>query len=192
MTTKKATIDYDGSKPKGEFATNAPLAAAEHSYLDLSEERRRAWSYFLKAYKVVVDAVDTGVRSGAPISLAEYELLLHVKRAGDRIRFIDLANLTLLSQSRISRQIDSLQERGLLNREITDSDRRATYAVMTPAGQIALDQAGEAFVGAFHRHFLDLIPEDQLSVLTRILEPLLPDADYRSKRATPAVVAQPA
>jgi DNA-binding MarR family transcriptional regulator len=158
-------------------------AAVEHDFSDMTEDHRRAWSYFLKAYKVVVDTVDKEVRADAPVSLAEYELLLCVKRAGDRIRFIDLANLTLLSQSRISRQIDTLQAKGFLYREITDTDRRATFAVLTQAGKDAVDQGGVVLVRALHTHFLDRVAPGQLEVLTSILEKLLPDPDFRAKNA---------
>ena len=76
------------------------------------------WVLFLKAYKSVVDRVDRELRRGSPISLAEFEILHMVTVAHGRIRFIDLAKVTLLSQSRISRQIDSLQQKGFLFREV--------------------------------------------------------------------------
>jgi DNA-binding MarR family transcriptional regulator len=155
-----------------------PRTVVEHGYDEFPPEERLAWSYFLKSYRAVVEAVDKELREVATITLAEYELLLHVTRAGGRIRFIELARVSLLSQSRVSRQIDALQAKGYLNREITTSDRRATFAVLTSAGAKAFDQAAEPFARAFHANFLDLIPKGKLGVFTEILRKLLRDANY--------------
>lgn len=158
-------------------ADSTPTVSSARGFLNFPEATRQPWSYFLRSYKGVVDGVDREIRDGAAINLAEYEILLQIKRSGGRMRFIDLANRTLLSQSRISRQIDSLQAKGLLYREITDADRRATFAVLTKAGQKVFDTADQVFVRALHAHFLDRIPEDQLGKLTNILAGLLDGGD---------------
>ena len=145
----------------------------------LSLDEQMAWGYFLKAYKVVVEAVDTAVRAGSDLSLPEYEVLFTVALAGGRLRFIDLARHTLLSQSRISRQIDALQKKGLLRREITAADRRATFAVMTPKGRRAWTRARVSFRAAMRKHFVDRIPSAELSAFTEVLENLLGEPSFR-------------
>ena len=101
-----------------------------------------------------------------------------VNDAGGRIRFIDLARISNLSQSCISRQVDSLQARGFLNREVTDSDRRATFAVLTAAGKAAFDQAEQPFLAAYYTEFRDLIPEADVESFRRVLGLLLREPDY--------------
>lgn len=150
----------------------------EHGYTGFGEEQRFAWTYFLKAYKIVMDGVDKSLRENSPLSLAEYEILLKVTLTGGRIRFMDLARITLLSQSRISRQIDALQARGFLRREITASDRRATFAIITPDGERAWEAAQEPFARAFHSHFIDLVPEAYLPSFSSALKLLMQDLDY--------------
>lgn len=139
------------------------------------------WVLFLKAYKAVVERVDKELRKGSPLSLAEFEILHMVSIADGRIRFIDLAKVTLLSQSRISRQIDSLQQKGFLLREVTDADRRATYAVMTPAGAQAYDDALQPFLRSYHLDFAELIGDEQAPQFTQVLDVLLQDPDYKDK-----------
>jgi DNA-binding MarR family transcriptional regulator len=107
-------------------ARTAGVSLIEYDNIAFNEEERHAWSYFLKAYKVATEGVDKSLRENSPLSLAEFEILHKVGLTGGRIRFIDLARITLLSQSRISRQIDALQAKGFLRREITASDNRAT------------------------------------------------------------------
>ena len=141
------------------------------------------WIYFLKAYKVVVDGIDKELRDEAPVSLAEFELLHLLRIADGRMRFIDLANITLLSQSRISRQVDALQSKGYLIREITASDRRATYAILTPEGQRVHAKAIGPFTLALRSDFINLVPRNKRRVLTELLKTLLQAPDFREKAA---------
>lgn len=136
------------------------------------------WGRFLKAYKAVVERVDKQLRTGSQLTLAEFELMFIVNDGGGRLRFIDLAKIAQLSQSRISRQIDSLQTRGFLIREITDSDRRATFAVLTPAGKAAFDEAEQPFLRGYYNEFRNLIPKEDLEAFRRVLGILLQEPDY--------------
>lgn len=136
------------------------------------------WGRFLKAYKAVVERVDKRLKADSQLSLAEYELLFIVNDGGGRVRFIDLAKITQLSQSRISRQIDALQARGLVKREITDTDRRATFAVLTPAGKAAFDEAEQPFLEGYYTEFRNLIPEEDIEAFRRVLGVLLKEPDY--------------
>jgi DNA-binding MarR family transcriptional regulator len=141
------------------------------------------WIYFLKAYKVVVDGIDKELRDEAPVSLAEFELLHLLRIADGRMRFIDLANITLLSQSRISRQVDALQSKGYLIREITASDRRATYAILTPEGERVHSRAIGPFTKALRSDFVDLVPKSKRPLLSELLKALLQTPDFREKAA---------
>lgn len=169
------------ARVKGKGPTHAPSAAAglvERDNIAFDEEERHAWSFFLMAYKVATEGIDKSLRENSAVSLAEFELLHKVGLAGGRIRFIELARITLLSQSRISRQIDALQAKGFLRREITASENRATFAVMTLEGQRALEAALEPFSTAFNRHFLDIIPKGRLSSFSGVLRLLMQKEDY--------------
>jgi DNA-binding MarR family transcriptional regulator len=170
-----AIVPLRSKKITRSSAKSAPL---EHGYEDFALDHQRAWSYYLKSYKVVIGALDKCLREKTRITLAEYELLLYVTHVGGRIRFIDLSRITLLSQSRISRQIDALKLKGFLRREITDSDRRATFAVLTPEGRQAWEEAQAPFASAFHENFVDLIPMDRLDDFSDILRRLLQDPHH--------------
>jgi DNA-binding MarR family transcriptional regulator len=169
------------TRSKSKSPTPARSTAAsliEYDNIAFNEEERHAWSYFLKAYKVATEGVDKSLRENSALSLAEFEILHKVGLTGGRIRFIDLARITLLSQSRISRQIDALQAKGFLRREITASDNRATFAAITTEGQRALEAAMEPFAQAYHRHFLDIIPKGRLSSFSGVLRLLMQNEDY--------------
>src|SRR5271163_3662880 len=132
-----------------------------------------AWQSFLRAHKVVKDRLDNTLRKAVPLSLTEYDVLYCVNAAGGRMRYIDLSKAVYLSQSRVSRQIVSLEEKGYLTREATATDRRATVAVMTNAGRKILQEAEEPLRRAWHKHFLHHIPPSDLQALSRIMLSLM-------------------
>jgi DNA-binding MarR family transcriptional regulator len=128
-----------------------------------------AWQGFLRAYKVVKDRLDTALAEVVPLSLTEFDVLYCVNAAGGRLRYIELSKRVFLSQSRVSRQIASLEEKGFLTRQITDTDRRATYAVITHEGREILMEAQEPLGRAWHQHFLHHIPPADLKTFSRIM-----------------------
>lgn len=160
-------------------------------------EQWAVWGLFLKAFKVVtdqVDQVDKALKAEAPVSLPEFEILHILKNNSGRMRLIDLATGTLLSQSRISRQVDALQAKGFLVREVSEADRRATYAVLTPEGLRTYELASQPFLRAYNKHFADLVGEHSEAFGTMLgalmnQESLSPGASLflnNLKTATPA------
>lgn len=131
---------------------------------------------FLHAYKTVNERVDKDLRTASPLSSTEFEVLWRINRAGGRIQFITLAREVKLSQSRVSRQVDNLQKKGYVRREITNQNRRATFAVMTELGQAVYLTAEQPFQRAWREHFLDRISTDDLEVFRRSLVFLIGDA----------------
>jgi DNA-binding MarR family transcriptional regulator len=120
--------------------------------------------------------VDKDLRAVGPLSVTEFEVLWRINRAGGRMQFIALAREVKLSQCRVSRQVDSLQKKGYVRREITDQNRRATFAVMTERGQAVYQTAERPFQRAWRTHFLDRISTDDLEVFRRALVFLIGDA----------------
>lgn len=158
--------------------TSGLKAAELDHYLQLPLPIQWAWARFLKAYKVVLDTIDRETLAGGPMSVAEFELMLYVQISGGRIRFINLAKLSLLSQAQISRRVASLQAKGYLLREATDSDRRATFAVMTEAGAAAFEASQRPFLAALQRNFIDRISPEKLEAFSEVLAGLTDDPDF--------------
>lgn len=67
---------------------------------------------------------------------AEFEVCLRLARSPEGLlRMSDLAAQTTLTSSGITRVVDRLVERGLVTRQACATDRRTTYAVISPAGR---------------------------------------------------------
>ncbi len=85
-----------------------------------------------------------------------------------------------LSLSRVSRVIDLLEQRGLVERRICPADARATNVALTRAGATLTTRAQRelfAFVqGAFFEHLEDGEIEALATAFTKLLDPVAPGA----------------
>ena len=102
----------------------------------------RAWMNLLQAQAVVSEALEARLQAEVDLSLAEHEALARLSAAEEgRFKMAELASLMLVSKSGVTRLIDRLQERHLVDRVTCPTDRRVTYAEITADGRRALDQA---------------------------------------------------
>ncbi|MEV0805357.1 MarR family transcriptional regulator [Micromonospora sp. NPDC050200] len=75
------------------------------------------------------------------LSAVEFEVLMRLARSpGNQLRMTDLAAQTSLSTSGVTRVVDRMERDGLLCRRACPSDRRSSYAVVTPSGLKRLDE----------------------------------------------------
>ncbi|BDZ45574.1 hypothetical protein GCM10025866_14830 [Naasia aerilata] len=112
---------------------------------------------------------DAPPRRRVPRSLSfnEYDVLFNLSRLPERsARMRDLNGVVLLSQPSISRLVDRMVARGLLERLPDASDRRGTVVHLTDAG---------------YRAFLEVAGEHRRSI-ERTLGTALPDADLDELR----------
>jgi DNA-binding MarR family transcriptional regulator len=127
--------------------TDAPAHPAEvclEAAPRLPDDKARAWVGFLAAHAELTRALDMGLSARFGLSLSALEVLARVVWEPEgRLRMSDLAEGALLSQSRVSRIVDSLEARGLLQRTSCPSDSRGVFARITEAGRELIAQALE-------------------------------------------------
>ncbi len=100
-----------------------------------NDSERKAWSNFLLAHDRVTARVDAELTETCSISLAEYEVLLRLFEADrHQLRMNELATLARLSPSGLTRRFDILANRGWVDRERCDDDRRGVVATLTKEG----------------------------------------------------------
>ena len=110
------------------------------------------------------------VLSTAGLATTDFDVLLRLGRsAGQRLRMTDLATQTALSTSGITRVVDRLEQRGLVVRETCPSDRRGSYAVLTPEGRELIGGVLAQHVADIDRWFTGLLSADQLDALLSAL-----------------------
>jgi DNA-binding MarR family transcriptional regulator len=134
------------------------------------EECVAAWRTLLLAQNAVLRAIEAELAQAGLIPLNWYDVLLELSAAeGRRLRMQDLAARTVLSRTRISRLVDDLVRAGLVTREPDPGDGRASFAVLTPAGQAARRKAAPVYLAGIRRHFTDHLDPGEREQLIRSL-----------------------
>ena len=107
------------------------------------------------------------------LSMNEYDVLFNLSRLpGRSCRLRDLTEQTLLTQPSISRMVDRLASRGLVEKSGDPSDRRGTIVTLTESGADAY--RGVAVVHARHidSTLSNALTASELADLERLTEKL--------------------
>jgi DNA-binding MarR family transcriptional regulator len=147
--------------------TRAPAAKPDSRQLD--ELEFSAWRGLLFAYRNMTAAIDERLEREHDLSLSSYEVLLLLSKAEDNaLRMGVLADELLISRSGLTRLVDRMVARGLLERHTCDLDRRGTYARLTEAGRKKFEQARPTNLAAIREQFVDKLEDGDLEDLARV------------------------
>jgi DNA-binding MarR family transcriptional regulator len=103
-----------------------------------------AWESLYRAQVTVFRQLRDDFPDGE-VSLTEYDVLFNLYRQPDRrARIRDLTPQLLLSQPSVSRLIERLAGRGLVERSDDPDDARGTLVALTPAGIAVFRRVGAA------------------------------------------------
>jgi DNA-binding MarR family transcriptional regulator len=158
-----------------------PLDATENQF----------WRSFLKVATRSLDRLDRELRQALGLSLADYEILVHLSESeGDRLLMSDLAARALLSQSRLTYRVDRLEQRGLVERIPCKSDGRRIWARLTPFGYRQLDSAYPMHLEGVRDYVIDPPTREDLEAACRALAAMqIALDDPGDQPADPAVAA---
>ncbi|MEV6314690.1 MarR family transcriptional regulator [Streptomyces sp. NPDC051776] len=138
----------------------------------LTDQEQRAWRTHLDVNKLLMHQLEKDLQ---PFGLTnnDYEILVNLSESEEqRMRMSDLAAATLQSKSRLSHQITRMENAGLVRREHCESDRRGLYAVLTDLGSETMRKVAPHHVESVRRHFIDLLPAEELEALRESLTPV--------------------
>ncbi len=122
------------------------------------------------------------------LSLLEFEVLLRLGRSpGEQLRMADLATQVSLSASGLTRVVDRLERAGAVTRRACDSDRRGTFAVLTPDGAARLAAALPGHLEVLDRWLLGAVAG---SSLESMLEGLRQVRDHVNPGAVAGVTSR--
>ncbi|MDY6055098.1 MarR family winged helix-turn-helix transcriptional regulator [Micrococcus sp.] len=165
-TGPEAAADTDAPEPDTWYGTATPAhRAADTAHL--------AWRAYFEATQLLTDRLERGLKESCWMSLADYHvLLLLVESDEGRLRMGELASRMVFSPSRLTYQVRSLMERGLVERHPTATDRRGAEAVITDAGRAAFRQASRHHGSQVDEFFLHDLDPEEARVLTRVFSRL--------------------
>jgi len=125
----------------------------------LTPREMKAWRSYIIASRRLLEALETDL-DGHDLSMADYEVMAQLSEApGRRMRMSELAELAMISKSRLSHRMKVMEKAGWIKREECSEDRRGSWAVMTEKGWKAIVAAAPDHVESVRKRFID-----QLSV----------------------------
>jgi DNA-binding MarR family transcriptional regulator len=141
-----------------------------------SDTHADAWVGLLETHKRLTRALEAELEAEHGLSLSGLELMGRLAAADDRIlRLSDLAELTGLSLSRVSRIMDVLEARKLVERKLCPSDGRARNAWLTPRGLKLLRAAQATHFAGVQRLFFDHMAPEEVAALAATFGRFAPD-----------------
>jgi len=143
---------------------------------ELKAAEMRAWTAFLDAQASLLRRLEAELMEKEDMTLAEFDVLIQLGMAPDRrLRMTELSVRVRLSHSGVTRLVDRLVQAGLVKRERCASDRRGTFATLTPVGRARLRRAQPVHLRGIREHFAKRLTSAQLSAVAEALEPLSRD-----------------
>jgi len=136
----------------------------------LNPAEMKAWRRYIVASRRLLEALDLDLAEHE-LSMADYEILAQLSDAPDRaMRMSELAEVAMLSRSRLSHRMKVMEKAGWVERRACTDDKRGFYAVMTAKGWRAIVAAAPDHVESVRTRFVDHLTKGDQEVLAEIFE----------------------
>jgi DNA-binding MarR family transcriptional regulator len=130
-----------------------------------------SWEALLKAQAALMRGF-TAERMWDEVSLKEYDVLYTLKKAGCALRMSDLNDAVLLSQPALSRLVDRLETRGLVQRATDPKDRRGALVSLTRDGAAVQHRIGARHARSVQQRMSAALTSAEMSTLQQLCERL--------------------
>jgi len=156
---------------------DAPLVRGKDGFPRWSPVYENAWIGLLATHRRLTRELDAELAAAHGLTLSGLELLARLACAPDRrLRLSALAGECGLSLSRVSRIVDALEARGLVERRPCEADARAINAQLTAPGLELARVAQASHLEAVRRRFFDQLSEREIGALAAVFGRLSPGA----------------
>lgn len=151
--------------------------SATRTVAPFSDTETEVWIGLLETHKRLTRAVNAELENQHGLGLSALELLARLSAAElQLLRLTDLAEVAGLSLGRVSRIVDGLEARGLVERRRCPEDRRARHAGLTPAGAALVEAAQATHLARVRDSFFAHVEPDELEALAAVFGRLAPGA----------------
>jgi DNA-binding MarR family transcriptional regulator len=134
----------------------------------LNPTEMAAWRRYIVASRRLLEALDSDL-ADHELSMPDYEILAQLSDAPERrMRMSELADVAMLSRSRLSHRMKVMEKAGWVRREACPVDKRGFFAVMTAKGWKAIEAAAPDHVDSVRRRFVDLLSKEDQLILAEI------------------------
>ena len=162
------------STPPADIATRAVYFLGEEGAAGLSPQQALAFAGLLESGRRLTRELEGELEAEHGLSFSALGLLGRLAAAPARtLRLTVLAQDMGLSLSRVSRIVDALESRGLLEREQCPADARAINAHLTTGGAALARRAQATHRVGVQRLFFERLDEQQVATLAAVFTNLL-------------------
>lgn len=131
-----------------------------------------AWESLFRAQVSVMRAL-AGEFPSREISLNEYDVMFNLtKQPGRRLRLRDINRHMLLTQPSVSRLVDRMVARGLLEKEHDPEDGRGAVIVLTDVGYELFRRVAVSHMDSIAKRVGGALDPDELSQLATLCDKL--------------------
>lgn len=142
----------------------------------VDDARITTFGLLVEAERRLARTFDRTLREEHGMSAVTFEALLRLGRSDDRqMSMSQLADQMVLTSGGITRLVDRLASAGYVERTPCASDRRVHWARLTDDGYTILEAALVTHLRDLETHFASEISEEELPVLTAVLDRLRTD-----------------
>ena len=142
----------------------------------LNPREMAAWRSYIIASRRLLEAMELDLENH-DLSMADYEVLAQLSDApGRRLRMSELAEIAMISKSRLSHRMKVMEAAGWVRREECTEDKRGYFAVMTDKGWKAIVKAAPDHVNSVRNRLVDHLTakdqEDLSKIFNRVTDKL--------------------
>jgi len=131
-----------------------------------------AWEALFRAQVSVIRYLNNDFPTGE-LSLNEYDVLFNLSRQPSRqIRIRGLTEHLLVTQPSISRMVDRLASRGLVEKIDDPTDARGVIVRLTDHGFDSFRRVAQGHMNSIHQRVGDTLSNDELRTLTALCDKL--------------------
>ncbi len=113
----------------------------------LDESEAHLWRSMIEMSFGLFDKLSATLKEQADITIQDYEVFHLLSQAEDnRLRVGDLSSQMIASRTRLTQRLDTLAERGLLEKVKCPEDGRAVNIVLKPKGRKLLEKLAPTHV----------------------------------------------
>jgi DNA-binding MarR family transcriptional regulator len=156
------------------------VLADESDPLPLTPDEEAAWRALARVLVALPRAMDADLLRRAQLSLSDYRVLMFLSEAPRRsLRMSELADLVQISFSGLTRLIERLERRDMVERVKADTDGRGNRAVLTDFGLERLREAWPDHLRSVRIMVMDHLQGFDLPALAKALNSMIDKNDMR-------------
>ena len=128
------------------------------------------WIRLMRAQTKALSAIEADLKSASLPVLAWYDVLLELRRAADiGLRPFELESRLLLAQHNVSRLLDRMEAKGLIERKAFEGDGRGLRIVISKAGRDLQKHIAPIYQSALEKFFSSKLNEAEATKLAELL-----------------------